>query len=96
MNLKEIIRSQICGIGRPSISTFRSFTRWADSMDRRQLRRLLDEIQIDLDEEELHFREISALLGKDLLHHQLRQQWSMYCGQLRDYYRSTIDDSGDS
>lgn len=88
MNLKDIIRSQICGVGRPSISTFKSFTRWADSMDRRQLQRLLDEILSDLEAEELHFRGISELLGRELLHHQLRKQWCMYCEQLRDHYRS--------
>lgn len=89
MTLKEIIRSQICGVGRPSIRSFRNFVCWAEMIDRRRLLTLLDEIQDDFDAEEKHFRELSALMGRRLLHHQLRQQWCVYCAQLRVYYRST-------
>lgn len=88
MRLKDTVRAKICGVGRPSASTFRNFVHWAGMFDSLLIKRLLDEIQNDLNAEEIHFREISALLCKELLHHQLRKQWCVYCEELRNYYRS--------
>lgn len=88
MHLKERIRTQICVSGQPSITTLNEFIRWAETIDQQRLQALLDEIQNDFNDEEAHFRVISELMNRSLLHHQLRQQWCKYCAELRVYYRS--------
>ncbi len=87
MLLKDVVRSKVCGVGEPSGFSLRRFIRWAAMLDKSLLLKLLDALQIELDEEERNLREVAELVRCANLHHELRQQWCLRCAQLRAYYR---------
>ena len=86
MQLKESIRARICTSHRHKTVALTSFIHWARMMNEVAVYDVLREIHEELQEEVEHFHAISQLIGKPLLHHQLRLQWCHFCAQLQAYY----------
>ncbi|HTF86098.1 MAG TPA: hypothetical protein VL987_16060 [Cellvibrio sp.] len=87
MQLKDIVRTRICTSQQHNANELKAFIHWARMIDEDVMQSVLCEIHEELQQEAQHFQQISQLVGRPLLHHQLRLQWCRFCTQLQAYYQ---------